>query len=527
MFGGPSGNLPSANNHKFSEVPEANIQRSTFNRSHGLKTTFDAGYLVPIYFDEAYPGDTFTMNAKAFGRLSTPIHPIFDNLKVNTYFFAVPLRLLWDNFEKMMGEQDNPTDSIDYLCPQIVNANIVNSTLYDYFGIPTQIANTTFNNFAGRCYNLIYNEWFRDENLQDSVVVDKDDGPDDIADYVLLKKNKTHDFFTSQLPWPQKGDAVQLPLGSSAPVLGIYHNPVDVSTAAVNYIDYNSASWNTVGLPQRGTSAEQFLDVLTDGTPQVYADLSEAVGATVNELRESFAIQHLLEANARFGSRYTEIILGHFGVHSADSRLQRPEYIGGGYSNLQMDPIPQTSSTDTTTPQGNLSAQSYVSLSQGHNFTKSFTEHSVVIGMACVTADLTYQQGLNRMFQRRDRWDFYWPALANIGEQATKNSELYYQGTSADDNTFGYQEAWAELRYKPSQITGRFRSNYAQTLDSWHLSQEFSSLPVLNSSFIQENPPIDRVVAVTTEPDLIMDWYFDYVCTRPMPVYSIPGLQRL
>ena len=510
MFG-PQGAMPSTMSHDFSRVPKADIQRSVFNRDHGLKTTFDAGYLIPIFYDEALPGDTFTMRATGFGRLATPVNPIMDNLYIETFFFAVPYRLIWSNWEKFCGEQDNPGDSTDYLVPT-VTATVGEETLYDYLGIPTGTS-LTFNNFAGRAYNLIWNEWFRDENLQDSITVDTGDGPDTATNYVLQKRGKRHDYFTSCLPWPQKGDAVQLPLGERADIA---------------FDGANNAQIGVYSTTKGGNSAMDVTgNVLLNhgGTPAdlLYADLTDATAATINDLREAFQIQKLYERDARGGTRYTEIVQSHFGVVSPDARLQRPEYLGGGKDRITINPISQTSSTDATTPQGNMSAFATAGFS-GHGFSKAFTEHSVVIGMACVFADLNYQQGLHRNFSRQTRWDFYWPALAHIGEQAVLNKEIYAQGTAADDNVFGYQERFAEYRYKPSQITGKMRSTAATSLDNWHLAQEFSALPVLNSSFIEENPPVDRVIAVPSEPHLLLDMFFDLKCARPMPVYSVPGL---
>ena len=524
MFG-PVGNIPSQMKHEFSRVPKADIQRSTFNRSHDLKTTFDAGYLVPIFVDEALPGDTFTMNAQAFGRLATPINPIMDNIHIETFFFAVPHRLVWNNWEKFCGEQEDPGDSTDYLIPT-TTATVTNSTLYDYMGVPTDVA-LTFNNLAGRAYNLIWNEWFRDENLQDSVVVDKGDGPDTATDYVILKRGKRHDYFTSCLPWPQKGDAVNLPLGGNAPITGIgtqydsatrtndtvYETDATGTTTYADSVGFWDQNWWIGKMSQSGSGAR----------PEIYADLTAATAATINELREAFQIQRLYERDARGGTRYTEIIQSHFGVTSPDARLQRPEYLGGGKDKVNIHPISQTSSTDSTTPQGNMSAFGTTGFG-GHGFSKSFTEHSIIIGLINVYADLTYQQGLNRMWSRQDRWDFYWPALAHLGEQAVLNKEIYAQGTADDNATFGYQERWAEYRYKPSMITGQFRSNFAQTLDVWHLAQDFGSLPALNASFIEENPPIDRVIAVPSEPHIILDAFFNLKCARPMPTYSVPGL---
>lgn len=520
--------LPSVMRHMFSEIPKVNIPRSMFDRSHGHKFTFDAGQLIPFYVDEALPGDTFNLRSTSLVRLVTPIVPVMDNIFIETFFFAVPIRLIWDNWQKFNGEQIDPGDSTDYLVPQVPApaGGFAENSLYDYFGLPTKIDNLEVNNLHARAYNLIYDSWFRDQNLQNSVTVDRDDGPDVDTDYVLLNRCKRHDYFTSCLPWPQKGDEVSIPLGTDAPITGfgkVNQTYPDASQSVYETDGSGTVTYaNSIIVDPAGNGQMRVEeDPNNSGYPNIRADLSNATAATINALRLAFQVQKLLERDARGGTRYVEIIRSHFGVTSPDFRLQRPEYLGGGSTPLTVYPVPQTSSTDGTTPKGDLSGYGVTSFT--HGFTKSFTEHCVLIGLINARSDITYQQGINRMWSRQTRYDYYWPSLSHIGEQAVLNKEIYAQGTSADDEVFGYQERYAEYRYKPSVVSGLFRSNATGSLDYWHLATEFSSLPTLGSTFITDDPPIDRISAVPTEPNFLSDSFFSIKCARPMPVYSVPG----
>lgn len=523
---------------QFAAIEKPQIQRSTFDRSHGYKTTFDAGQLIPFYVDEALPGDTFNCSTNIFGRLATPLKPVMDNMFIDVHYFSVPIRLLWDNWKKFNGEQRNPADSTNFIMPTITSptGGYAESSIYDYMGIPTKVAGLEHRADFLRAYNLIYNEWFRDENLQNSVVNHVDNGPDTYTDYIILPRGKRKDYFTSALPWAQKATPVSIPIGTQAPLVGLA--PIN-RIANASYWDVYDENTNTksgaatISSAPNGRLGNGVVSVSLDPRGQaaanlagsgIYADLSSATAATINQLREAFQIQRMYERDARGGTRYTELIQSHFGVISPDARLQRPEYLGGGTAPINVNPIAQTAPEAAgTTPQGNLAAMGTFSMSS-KGFTKSFTEHEIIIGLASARADLNYQQGLNRMWSRSTRFDFFWPSLAHLGEQAILNKELYAQGTSADDNVFGYQERYAEYRYKPSQVTALFRSNATASLDVWHLSQEFSSLPALNSAFIVENPPIDRIIAVPAEPQFIMDVFLKLVCARPMPTYATPGL---
>ncbi len=526
----------------FSQVPNVTIGRSKFNRSHVLKTTFDEGKLIPIFVDEVLPGDSFKLKVTTFTRMATPIFPVMDNLYLETFFFFVPMRLIWDNFQKFMGEQENPGDSTDFLIPTYTaTTGSAVGSLSDYFGIPTGVNNISYNILPHRAYWLIWNEWFRDENLQNSAPLFKGDagkvwesdtvvngfGPFDCA-----PRGKRYDYFTSCLPWPQKGPGVELPIGATADVIS---NNVSISGKGVlsvgsdssvraSGIGVSGSSFSRLGdYPSGGYNANTSWTINNTSLSGLSVDLSSATATTINSLRQAFQLQRYYERDARGGTRYIEKIKSHFGVTSPDARLQRPEYLGGHSDRININPVVQTSSTDSTSPQGNLSAFG-VSGARYHGFSKSFVEHGYIIGLANVRADLTYQQGLNRMWSRKTVLDFYWPSFAHLGEQAVLNKEIFAQGSAADDEVFGYQERYGEYRYKPSMITGKFRSTYAQSLDSWHFSQKFENLPTLSNQFIQDHPPISRCLAVPSEPHFLMDAFFNLKCVRPMPLFGTPGL---
>lgn len=561
--------------HRFSDAPAMYMKRTKFDRSHVYKTTFNSGKLIPVFVDEVLPGDTTRMSVNYFARLATPIKPIMDNIYLDWFFFFVPNRLVWEHWQNFCFEQEDPDDSTDYVIPTVTAAansdnNYVGS-LWDYFGLPVNTANnlSCVSALPFRAVYLIWNEWFRDENLQKSVKIQKGDaneildssrasdqpswlfssGTTIVSGHACPPRGKRHDYFTSALPWTQKGPGVSIGLAGTAtlvdpkPVAGFFVSQANADLGAAQFskdggvhdvftgngtLQYQNGGYST-SIAGHSINGSGLATVTAQPgsswlSKDSYADLDSSSIFTINSLRTAFQMQKFYERLARGGSRYTEVLRSFFGVVSPDARLQRPEFLGSFTKMVNVNPIAQTSATDNTSPQGNLSAYG-VTAAKFHGFTKSFVEHGYIIGFVCARADLTYQQGINKMWLRSTVYDFYWPTFAHLGEQAIELREIYAQGSEADTTVFGYQERYAEYRYKPSQITGKFRSSVAGgNLDVWHLSQFFSNAPALNEEFITENPPIKRIIAVPSEPEFLLDIGFRYTTVRPMPMFGTPGL---
>lgn len=530
----------------YSQVPHANVPRARFKRDFSLLTTMNEGDLVPIYCDEVLPADTAKIDLNALMRMSTPLYPVMDNCYCDFYFFFVPSRLLWEHFENLMGQNDSTfwAEPVEYTTPKTTAPkggwNV--GTLADYFGIPTGVTNLQVNSLPFRAYAKIYNEWFRDENLQQPVTMSKTDATtagsntgtnltDAEAGGLPLKVCKYKDYFTSCLPSPQKGEAVTLPMTGNAPIRA--YDGSTVAEDAVYFKNYtildesktttgeNSGdTWHIYGSNREGNNGVD---------QKLYTDLSNVTAATINQLRQAIAVQHILERDARTGTRYKEYLQGAWGVTSPDARLDRSEYIGGYRLPININQVIQTSATDTTSPQGNTAAFSMTTMSR-NMATYSATEHGFIIGLAAVRVDHSYQQGLPRMWTRSTRFSYYDPMLANLGEQAVLNQEIYAQGNAQDEEVFGYQEAWADYRYRTNMITGEMRSTYSKTLDAWHYADKYEKLPKLSSDWIKEGTEnIDRTIAVQSEKSrqFICNFYFDQTWTRAMPIYSLPGLDTI
>jgi hypothetical protein len=547
----------------FSLAPHVDISRSRFDRSASLKTSFNVGDVIPFFLDEVLPGDTFSVDTSKVVRMQTLLTPMMDNVYLDTYYFFVPNRLVWDHWKQFCGENTESAwiPETEYTMPQITSpadSGWAVGTLADYFGIPTGVPGLSVSSLPFRAYALIMNEWFRDQNLQDPLVVPTDDSTvagvntgTFVTDVAKGGKPfiaaKYHDYFTSCLPSPQKGPDVLIPSATAGeyPVVPRSNLVPDslldgTRYSAKIYDAEDDASKTRAGIgfyvSDDGLTGRQTTGILntpsgrTGSVPVInnlWAVASGGLGATINQLRLAFQIQKFYEQQARGGSRYTEVIRSFFGVTSPDARLQRPEYLGGNRVPINVNQIIQQSGTESSgTPQGTVVGQSLTTDSHS-DFTKSFTEHGLIIGLMVARYDHTYQQGLNRLWSRKDKFDFYWPVFANIGEQPVKNKEIYAQGNTKDDEVFGYQEAWADYRYKPNMVTGEMRSAYAQSLDVWHLADDYNALPTLSDAWIREDKStVDRVLAVqsSVSNQLFADIYVKNLCTRPMPMYSIPGL---
>lgn len=520
-------------------IPNARVPRSVFQNRWNRLTTFDAGFIYPFMVDEILPGDHMSYNVTAYIRMATALFPLFSNQRFDTHFFFVPNRLLWANWAKFMGEQDAPGDSIAYTIPNISLAAAAGATvggLFDHFGIPVagQIdpaENITVNVLPARAYNLIWNQWYRDQNVQNPASFSTTNGPDNVADYEILPRNKSHDYFTSALPWPQKFTPLQTLFTGTAPVIGI--GVLDATNIPANGGTFRESDGGTdvytasplTSAVGNGLGVKFNTAAVASSTnyPQVYADLAQATGVTINALRQAWLVQDLLERDARGGTRYIELIRSHFGVINPDFRVQRPEYIGGGQTPINITPIAQTA-----TGGGGLGALGGVGTAAGqHRASYAATEHGYILGLMSIRTELAYQQGIHKMWSRETRYDFYFPALAGLGEQAILRQEIYATGVDADDETvFGYQERWHEYRTRYSEVTNLFRSTSASNIDEWHLAQQFSAPPTLSAAFLEDSPPMSRVLAAGAAADLqqyLADILIERRAVRPIPMFGTPA----
>lgn len=563
------------NEGHFNQIPEMRVSRSRFKRKQNIKFTCNAGQLIPFYVDEVLPGDTFSVDTSAICRMSTPIFPVMDNCYMDYYYFFVPNRIVWEHWKQFCGENDTNawTQETEYGIPQLVINSIGDtgklpkeSSILDYMGIPTKIIDTTdttgngnrtltINALPIRGYVKIWNEWFRDQNIDNPAVNKNDDSLTRYTDTATTKEqilqqaiqggrplwvNKFHDFFTSALPSPQKGSAQIVPITGVAKVKQ-YTNAA-LTQQPIPSVNTTQLSFTTELNPILIGGVDDAISLhgntgIENGVYRfVGADMATTgVGATINDLRNAFAVQQFLEADARGGTRYRELIRNHFGVAIDDTTVQIPEYLGGQRHMINVSQVVQTSETTATSPQGNAAAISVTPFSD-NSFTKSFQEHGFVIGVCCIRNDNTYQQGIEKMWSRHSKFDYYWPEFAHLGEQAILNKEIFAQGKAQDtikyenkdEEAFGYQEAWAEYRMKPNRVSGKFRSNAEGTLDSWHYADNYATLPTLSQDWLAtDESVIYRTLAVQDQPQFIVDCMVDNTTVRRMPIYSVPGLDKL
>lgn len=515
--------------HDFGRVPRVDAKRSAFKANSRITTMFDEGKLIPLPPIEVIPGDTFSIDCSMLCRLNTPIVPFMSGLNLHSAWFFVQSRNLWTNFEKFFGAKDNPSDSTTYTVPVVTGpaAGFAVESIYDYMGIPINMTKNV-NALMLRGYNSIYNNYFRAQHVINSAPINTGNGPDTDTDYTIRRVSKYHDYFTSCLPAPQYGTAASFSLTGTAPVTGIasYGNMTIQGSLSVRETNgttptYTNSSYGSQLLFKQDSATG------TVAKPVIYADLANVGGLTIAEFRETIQLQALAEMENRSGTRYVEILWGVYNVVSPDFRLSLPEYLGGSKTPIYVVPVAQTSATSGSEPQGQLAAYGS-GFKTKDGFTKSFTEHGYIIPLVWVRSEGSnvYSQGLHRMWTRSTKYDFFNPFLQNIGDQAVLQQEIYLSDadSSSDNTVFGYQERYAEYMYLPSYITGKLRPAYATPYDYWHLSPELGSAPTLSQTFLEEDAPIDRVVAVTTEPDFVMDVDIQATLVRPMSLHSIPGM---
>ena len=554
------------NERHFNNIPQIKTSRSRFKMKQDIKLTLDAGKLIPFYVAETLPGDTFSVDTKGICRMSTPIYPVMDNCYLDVYYFHVPMRIVWDHAKEFFGENNQTAweqkteykvPKIKIGAPKVTEGAPIENSILDYMGIPTKIIKKgetkviKINALPVRAYVKIWNEWFRDQNIDNPALNEKNDSEVGYLDQEETEKkettlqqayrggrplwvNKFHDRYTSALPSPQKGEPTLIPMSGDANVY-LYSTAENKVYNGNIWLDSTNEYAPRLNQVHSDLGPDKLVQVFgstkkngSDETAAIFkADLSSVTGATINNLRQAFAVQQFMEADARGGTRYREIVRNHFGVDIDDKTVQIPEYLGGQRYMINVSQVVQTSATDATSPQGNAAAISVTPFME-NSFTKSFQEHGYVIGVCCIRNDNTYQQGIEKLWSRTDKFDFYWPEFAHLGEQAILNKEIYAQGTAEDEKAFGYQEAYSEYRMAPNRVCGAFRSNATQPLDAWHYADNYSKLPTLSQEWLATDKSIiDRTIAVPSQPQFIMDVLVENDAVRPMPIYGTPGLTKL